>query len=84
MGEFNYILHHKPAGIINRADALSQQPNYPLVDRSAEETLLEGSAFLNTIDVQEINHIMQKAQEGNTSEMEELVKAYPLEKWGNI
>ena len=76
MGEYNYILHHKP-GITNRADALSRRPDYPVVNRQQEEQLLNNAVFANNIQVQEIDQIIKKGQ--NTLEIEPLHEKYGLE-----
>ena len=62
MGEYNYVLHHKP-GITNRTDTLSQWPDYPTVNQQQEEQLLQDVVFINTIQVQEIDHIIKEGQE---------------------
>jgi len=54
MGEYNYVLHHKP-GITNRADALSRRPNYPVVNQQSNKQLFENAVFANTIQVQVID-----------------------------
>ena len=76
MGEYNYILHHKP-GITNRADALSRRPDYPVVNRQQEEQLLTNAVFANNIQVQEIDQIIIKGQ--NAAEIEPLHEKYRLE-----
>ena len=76
MGEYNYILHHKP-GITNQADALSRRPDYPAVNRQQEEQLLKSTVFANNIQVQEINQIIKESQ--NTSEIEPLREKFGLE-----
>ena len=76
MGEYNYVLHHKP-GITNQADALSRRPDYPVVNRQQEEQLLTNAVFANNIQVQEIDQIIIKGQ--NATEIEPLQEKYGLE-----
>ena len=78
MGEYNYVLHHKP-GITNCADALSRQPDYPMVNQQNEEQLLQDTVFINTVQVQEIDNIIKEAQRQQKQTIQELQDKYALE-----
>ena len=78
MGEYNYVLHHKP-GITNHADALSRWPDYLTVNRQQEEQLLQDAVFVNTIQVQEVDYIIKKGQEQQKEVIMNLQEKYMLE-----
>ena len=54
MGEYNYILHHKP-GITNCMDTLSRRPDYPVVDLQGQKQLLDDKVFARGLEAKEIN-----------------------------
>ena len=79
MGEYNYILHHKP-GITNRADALSRRPDYPMVDQQGQEQLLDDKVFARGLEVSDIDQIIHHIQEQHPEELKEIRKNHDLEK----
>ena len=83
MGEYNYILHHKP-GITNCVDALSRCPDYPAVNWQNKEQLLQNAVFVNTIQVQDIDKIIKETQMQQKHVIQSLIEKYVLERKDNL
>ena len=75
--QYNITIKHKP-GILNKADTLSQRPDYPHKPESEWETAFPNSMFIDAISVGTTIPAIMAAQHNHQEYLESLSNNYPL------
>ena len=68
--QYNITIKHKP-GLLNKADALSQWPNYPQ-GTFKEEIAFPPSLFINELTINDIHLAVESAQNLYKDQLQEL------------
>ena len=80
--QYNIIIKHKP-GLLNKADALSQRPDYPQ-GTSEEEIAFPPSLFINELTITDTHSMIELAQEWHKTELQNLQRTTHLTLHNNL
>jgi hypothetical protein len=76
-------IKHKP-GVLNKADALSQQPDYPHKPESEWETAFPDSMFIDAASIDTTIPAMMAAQHDHQEYFKSIAKKYSLYQNGHL
>jgi hypothetical protein len=76
-------IKHKP-GVLNKADALSQQPDYPHTPESEWETAFPDSMFLDAASIDTTIPTMMAAQHDHHEYFKSIAEKYSLYQNGHL
>jgi hypothetical protein len=76
-------IKHKP-GVLNKADALSQRPDYPYKTESKWETVFPNSMFINATTIDTTIPAMMAAQHNHQEYFKSIADTYSLYQNGHL